>query len=224
MKLLSTTIKAILLLVILVSCKVTDDKTDEADVVINELILLDKNDGISMEHFKEAYLVGNSQQILKRNRMYDERDETFIFDDTSEPIQFATIVSHYTTKSFEEYEEIVIKDGYPIGTYKAGIFTEDSKTPLKVIEYKKENISGTFSIYNGNDSLLYQTTFSKGNGYWKDYFYLSESELREEGPVKNNYKSGTWKYYNQLGEIDSTKTYTTADSIDLRFPYHYLNE
>ncbi|MFK7784928.1 MAG: hypothetical protein AB8B56_07425 [Crocinitomicaceae bacterium] len=220
MKLLNTTTRTLFLLLILVSCKVTDV---ENDVVINELILLNTNSGITMEEFKEAYLIGDSQRILKRNRVYDEAIESFKFDNTSEPIQLATIVSHYEHPNFAEYEEIVIKNGYPIGAYTAGIFTEYAQKPLKVITYEKENISGTFSIHNERDSLLYETTFSKGNGYWKD-FYLNKSVLREEGPVENNFKSGTWKYYNQSGEIDSTETYTIADSVDLRFPYHYLND
>ena len=42
--------------------------------------------------------------------------------------------------------------------------------------------------------------------------------------MKNNYKEGVWKYYNLSGTIDSTKTYTLKDAVDVRFPYCFFNK
>jgi hypothetical protein len=47
---------------------------------------------------------------------------------------------------------------------------------------------------------------------------------KEEGEVKNNFKYGEWKYYNKSGVIDSTKTYTLKDSVDIRFPHCIFNK
>ncbi len=78
------------------------------------------------------------------------------------------------------------------------------------------NIDGHFSVNN------YDTIFRKGKGIWKDYYV--EDLLKEEGKVKNNFKFGKWKYYNKNGEIDSIKTYTLQDSVDVRFPHCIFNK
>ena len=71
--------------------------------------------------------------------------------------------------------------------------------------------------------MLYKTKFSQGTGYWKDYYY-EEGTIREEGQVTRHYKTGEWKYYNKKGGIDSIKTYTVRDSVDVRFPYCLFNK
>ena len=69
--------------------------------------------------------------------------------------------------------------------------------------------------------------FSEGSGYWKLYYYNTENEIvgvKEEGEIKHNYKIGQWKYYNREGTIDSVKTYSIKDSVDVRFPYCLFNK
>ena len=69
--------------------------------------------------------------------------------------------------------------------------------------------------------------FSEGSGYWKLYYYNAEDEIvgvKEEGEIKHNYKIGQWKYYNREGTIDSVKTYSIKDSVDVRFPYCLFNK
>lgn len=78
------------------------------------------------------------------------------------------------------------------------------------------NIDGKFKTYN------YETTFKKGSGYWKDFY--NEGAIKEEGFVQNNYKVGQWKYYNKNGTIDSLKTYSIKDNVDVRFPHCLLNK
>ena len=69
--------------------------------------------------------------------------------------------------------------------------------------------------------------FLEGSGYWKLYFYNTKNEIvgiKEEGEIEHNYKVGQWKYYNQEGTIDSVKTYSINDSIDIRFPHCLFNK
>ena len=69
--------------------------------------------------------------------------------------------------------------------------------------------------------------FSEGSGYWKLYYYNTENEIvgvKEEGEIKHNYKIGQWKYYNREGAIDSVKTYSIKDSVDIRFPHCLFNK
>ncbi len=77
----------------------------------------------------------------------------------------------------------------------------------------------------GHSQLRY--FFSEGSGYWKLYYYNAENEIvgvKEEGEIKHNYKIGQWKYYNREGTIDSVKTYSIKDSVDVRFPYCLFNK
>jgi hypothetical protein len=92
--------------------------------------------------------------------------------------------------------------------------------------------------YNNEGDIRYdfikQNVFLlKGNGILKNYYYgkwngktqdYSKEILKEEGEVKNNFKFGEWRYYNRKGEIDSTKTYTLKDSVDVRFPHCIFNK
>lgn len=84
--------------------------------------------------------------------------------------------------------------------------------------------------YNYLESNLF---LAKGTGSFKGYYYaewngrnqsFSKEILKEEGEVKNNFKVGEWKYYNKEGKIDSVKTYTLKDSVDVRFPYCIFNK
>lgn len=84
--------------------------------------------------------------------------------------------------------------------------------------------------YNYWESNIF---LAKGSGYFKAYYYaewngksqsFSKEILKEEGEVKNNFKVGEWKYYNKEGKIDSVKTYTLRDAVDVRFPYCVFNK
>jgi len=78
--------------------------------------------------------------------------------------------------------------------------------------------------------------FKTGNGHWEEYYIIEyyknkdfeniekKALIKEEGEVKNNFKFGEWKYYNKKGIIDSTKTYTLKDSVDVRFPHCIFNK
>lgn len=92
--------------------------------------------------------------------------------------------------------------------------------------------------YNDEGDISYnfikQNVFLlKGNGILKNYYYgewngknqkFSDEVLKEEGEVKNNFKFGEWRYYNKNGLLDSTKTYTLKDSVDVRFPHCIFNK
>lgn len=95
-----------------------------------------------------------------------------------------------------------------------------------------------FVSYDKDGSTNYnfieqRVSLPKGNGILKNYYYsewngknqkFSKEVLKEEGEVKNNFKVGEWKYYNREGKIDSTKTYTLKDSVDIRFPHCIFNK
>lgn len=95
-----------------------------------------------------------------------------------------------------------------------------------------------FVSYNDGGDIHYNfikqsVLLLQGNGILKNYYYgewngetqdYSNEILKSEGQVKNNFKFGEWKYYNKSGSIDSTKTYTLKDSIDVRFPYCIFNK
>jgi hypothetical protein len=83
------------------------------------------------------------------------------------------------------------------------------------------------------DFITQNVLLLQGNGILKKYYYsewngktqnYSKEILKEEGEVKNNFKFGEWKYYNKEGKIDSTKTYTLKDSVDVRFPHCIFNK
>ncbi|MCC9074398.1 hypothetical protein LNQ49_22650 [Flavobacterium sp. F-65] len=91
--------------------------------------------------------------------------------------------------------------------------------------------------YSQNETVFrflnYNSTLINGAGNLKKYYYsqwngktqaYSKEILKEEGEVKNNFKFGEWKYYNKNGSIDSTKTYTLKDSVDVRFPHCIFNK
>lgn len=102
------------------------------------------------------------------------------------------------------------------------------------------HVSGVPSYrYSDNGGIIPMANqlniFKKGYGHWTDYYYVDyfknkkfkETEnavLKEEGEVKSNFKFGQWKYYNKTGKIDSVKTYTLKDSVDVRFPHCIFNK
>lgn len=96
-----------------------------------------------------------------------------------------------------------------------------------------------YTLYNSNNIEIYSpegdTFLPDGTGYWKSFYYgkwrnnsqnryYENGSLKAEGEVQNNYKTGEWKYYNKLGELESIKIYSIKDSIDIRFPQCIFNE
>lgn len=94
--------------------------------------------------------------------------------------------------------------------------------------------SVSYNNGNINYNFIEQNVFlQRGNGILKNFYYsewdgknqsFSKEILKEEGEVKNNFKFGEWKYYNKEGKIDSVKTYTLKDSVDVRFPHCIFNK
>ena len=111
-------------------------------------------------------------------------------------------------------------NGYPEGEYIVGKYF---KTKGRSIIFKKKVLTGEYWVKSLSGKMLYKTKFRQGTGYWKDYYY-EEGTIREEGQVTRHYKTGEWKYYNKSGGIDSIKTYTVRDSVDVRFPYCLFNK
>lgn len=215
-----------ILLLMLSACKPLDTK--KRNMIINELVFLceggdDRCNGISISYFKKHHTLINKRQIAEKEFQYDTLTETFIFTGNHNYIPLMTLVNfNYYEWGYELKEEnSLIENGYII-KYEAGIYNDTAFIPLKSISYKKGSLSGEFKIVNTKDSVLYKTTFKKGTGYWKDYYY-KQNRLREEGGVKNNCKIGLWTYYNLSGTVDSTKTYTLKDAVDLRFPFNLYN-
>lgn len=93
---------------------------------------------------------------------------------------------------------------------------EESLTIKEFFFDKNKNINGLSKIYN--DLAI----FKDGSGYWKDFY--NQGQIKEKGDVEDNYKTGKWQYYNELGEIDSVKVYSVKDSVDIRFPYCLFNK
>lgn len=213
---------------VLSACKTMDTK--KKNIIINELLILcdykdDACSGVSFSYFKDRHNIIKNRQIVEKVFEFDTITEALIFNGNYKPISLMTLVNRYDVYSFD-YEDVVIENGY-ITEYQNGIYNYNDtimeRENLKTIEFKKGFISGEYKIINTEGNLLYKTTFKKGNGYWKEYYYKT-SKLKEEGRVENNYKVGLWKYYNLLGTLDSTKTYTVKDAVDVRFPFNLFNK
>lgn len=224
MKLLNIIIKLILLLIILSACKTINNQKSKVPIIHDSMFLSENRYGITIEHFLENFHINNLNQIAEKDFVYDSIKKLSKYKGNSIAIKSIRLVNFFTKKKNVNYEEIIIKDGYPIGLYKASVYKDSTnENVIKTLGYKKGIISGELKIIDLNDSALYQTTFKKGTGYWKDYYY-KESKLREEGNVKKNFKEGLWKYYSLSGAIDSTKIYTLKDAVDVRFPYCLFNK
>jgi antitoxin component YwqK of YwqJK toxin-antitoxin module len=156
----------------------------------------------SVKQFKKDFLL-KSGKLTCRNGVVKSMRLVF-HDETT--IQFI----HINNGLVESHEIQIINDLIPSG---------------KSYYYDKEgNIKRMSEVEN---------EFIKGNSHYIDYYYpknekssgvITTSILKSEGEVRNNFKIGEWKYYNKNGSIDSTKTYTLKDSVDVRFPYCIFNK
>jgi len=156
----------------------------------------------SIEQFKKDFFFKSGKLACKNGVIKNMR---LVFQDET-TIQFI----HINNGFIERHEIQIINDPIPSG---------------KSYYYDKEgNIKAISEVKNG---LL------KGNSHFIDYHYPKNTEstgvitmpiLKSEGEVKNNFKFGKWKYYNKNGSIESMKTYTLKDSVDVRFPYCLFNK
>lgn len=115
--------------------------------------------------------------------------------------------------------DVKISNGLPSGAFCD--FTNGITCKKDILYNEGGDLDGYYSVAD------YDTKFKNGLGYWKDFYYQKDTEkytLKEEGKVKNNFKFGEWKYYNKEGEINSIKTYSLKDSVDLRFPHCIFNK
>ncbi len=131
--------------------------------------------GTSIEAFKKYYFIGLKNQVLKRNLERDSISNNF-YHTNGTPLNNTTISNFTSKKSGYLYERVLIKNGYPQSVYYAKAGVNDT---VKTYTYKKGNISGYYIVKNLKDSILYKTSFKRGNGYWKDYYYKI-NKLREE--------------------------------------------
>jgi len=227
MKLKSITINLFLLIFFnLFGCKSISNRNNN-DLIPIPYYLNKKSDsqlGIeSIDNFISKKKVNKNNQIIEIEDIYDENYENIVSNEIH-PINMNPLFNHYFSKNKTiGSEEVEIVNGYPNGIYSVRVLKSESFFTLKKINYTNKHLSGELIINNLKDSLLYKTIFKKGTDYWKDYYY-KESKIREEGNVKNNYKIGLWKYYNLSGKIDSTKTYTLKDAVDVRYPYCFFNK
>lgn len=156
----------------------------------------------SIEQFKKDFSIKSGKLVCKNGVIKSMR---LIFDDET-TTQFTYINNGITTG-----RDIQIK-GDPIPSGKSYFYD------------KEGNVERISEVEN---ELL------KGNGHYIDYYYPKNKKntgfrttpiMKTEGEIKNNFKFGEWKYYNKEGKIDSIKTYTLKDSVDVRFPNCIFNK
>ncbi|KUJ59233.1 hypothetical protein AR687_24255 [Flavobacteriaceae bacterium CRH] len=180
---------------------------------------------ISLKDFKIDYKIIQGQLIEKQNNV-----KTIIDYLRFEDGNYLKILSLYEgeLKSVD-----LVRSGGPLDT-EGYCYNKEGD-----IDFLYDNYSDLYTK-QGNDTTKYikldythyplKKYFFSGSGFWKMYHYehINPSYIlehnKEEGEIKNNFKYGEWKYYNKGGVIDSTKTYTLKDSVDVRFPHCIFNK
>lgn len=190
---------------------------------------------------KDSYFLTPIKEVLKNYRIKDgylldmisnnnSKIEVLRFD-TGDYVDFAELDKGKIQTSYRIY-----KNSVDFGSSEGISFDEKGN-----IGYQYNGILDMYIKVKTKDSIKleklnplyhrYRNIFNKGNGFWKTYYYgkmynyeYISGPIKEEGEVKNNFKYGEWKYYNNNGAIDSTKTYTLKDSVDVRFPHCIFNK
>ncbi|WP_123868098.1 hypothetical protein [Chryseobacterium lactis] len=163
------------------------------------------------DHFKTSEKIISLSEVKKEFKISNGR---LITVKTNNNIPYFKLVLQ--TDDFKG-EDVEIRNGLPFGHYCD--FTDGVTCRMDIHYDERGNMNGYFSVQN------YNATFSKGNGYWKDFYSIKDKQvLKEEGKVKSNYKVGEWKYYDKEGKMDSIKTYTLKDAVDVRFPHCIFNK
>lgn len=181
---------------------------------------------LELSYFIENHKVTKDGQIVEKSftiEDYDTGQDIIIPEKPySNYLYVKLIVDSISRRSIDIHTILdygYITEKYEEKSYNA--FLRDL-AKVKTIGVCNNNLHGRLLITNGKGEKMYKTIFKKGSGYWKDFY--NEGQIKEEGEVKNNYKVGEWKYYNKNGEIDSLKTYSIKDSVDVRFPHCLFNK
>jgi hypothetical protein len=160
----------------------------------------------SIEQFKKDFFVKND----KFKCLDGIINQMTIFYKNADSHEFITLYKGQLTK-----HEIIVTDApVGLGNY-AILYKYDVEGNLESMSFAGEE----------------KHKFIKGTGHFTEYYtpiYKSQKYellvIKSEGEIKNNFKIGKWKYYNRNGSVDSTKTYTLKDSVDVRFPYCIFNK
>jgi antitoxin component YwqK of YwqJK toxin-antitoxin module len=86
-------------------------------------------------------------------------------------------------------QEIHYNNGLVTGHYKAYRTLYDVKKG-EIINFYRDRKKIKY-----RDTILYETDFINGNGYWKNFY--SDNSIRETGFYEGGKKSGEWRYYIQ---------------------------
>lgn len=74
----------------------------------------------------------------------------------------------------------------------------------------------TYTISYGEREYIkvtfYETTFTKGNGVWKDFY--SNGDLKETGKYKSGKKNGEWLYYSENNNLYLKRYFDEGNLID----------
>lgn len=79
-----------------------------------------------------------------------------------------------------------------------------------VVYYRANRITG-LDWYNQDGKQIYRERFNNGNGMWTNFY--DDGKIHEEGPYQNFLKNGTWKIYNEKGNLVETRTYKNGTII-----------
>lgn len=190
--------------------------------------------------------INSEMNFLKIENWYNEKyvksNSNYDFKNSK---NLGIVKNEYSIRNGEIFHKNKIIDSLTI------FYMQDENVEY-VIEIKRgKSIYQIINVVNNPRPSMYSVTYDKdgninnyhnlkqisylpqGNGNLKVFYYgfwdgrnqkYIEGSLKEEGIVKNNFKTGEWKYYNKEGKIDSTKTYTLKDSVDVRFPHCIFNK
>lgn len=180
---------------------------------------------ISFKDFEKEYKIIKGSLIRKQTKEKSNID--YLRFEHNNYLNILTL----TEGNFQGVD--LVTKGYPLDT-EGYVYNEDGD-----IDFLYDNYSNLY-MKRGKDTLKYtkldytyyplKRNFYSGNGFWKMYHYEHEDPFyilehnKEEGEVKNNFKFREWKYYNKEGKVDSIKTYSLKDSVDVRFPHCIFNK
>lgn len=88
------------------------------------------------------------------------------------------------------------KDGKPTGAW--AYYYEDGTINTRG-KYQEGRKSGYWGVFYNNGILKGETTFTNGEGTYKEYY--PSGKLKMTGKVKQGKKEGEWKYYYDGGEL-----------------------